>query len=93
MCRLKSLVGIEDIHSSRNGLLLFRPIEWTFDNSRAMFVRDSMGNWVYTLLDESLRDVQLTDKLVELQSANKDPKEGVEVSFTGCNTVIVSACV
>ena len=39
-----------------------------------------MGNWSYTLLDESLREVQLTDKFVELQSASTDQKKGVEVS-------------
>lgn len=43
-------------------------------------MRDPMGNWFYTLLDQSLREVQLTDKFVELQSASKDQKKGVEVS-------------
>ena len=40
-----------------------------------------MGNWSYTLLDESLRKVQLTDKFVELQNASKDQKKGMEVSI------------
>ena len=81
MCRLRHLVGIEEINSSRNGLMLFRPIEWSFDNSRAIFMRDTMGNWSFTMIDESLHEVQLTDKFVELQNASKDQKKGVEVSI------------
>ena len=69
---LKHLVGIEEINSSRNGLLLFRPIEWSFNNSRAIFVRDELGNWVYTLLDQGLRNVQLIDKFVELERKQKN---------------------
>ena len=81
--RLRHLIGIEDIHSPRNGLLLFRRIEWSCDNSRAFFVRDPMGNWVYKLLDQSLHDVQLIDTFVELHSASKDPNKGIEVSTLG----------
>ena len=33
-----------------------------------------MGNWVYTLLDESLRGIQRTDKFVELQSGSASAK-------------------
>ncbi|KAA6430095.1 MAG: hypothetical protein FRX49_00526 [Trebouxia sp. A1-2] len=50
-----------------------------------------MGNWVYTLLDESLRDVQLTDKFVELQSASKDQKKGVEASSPRLNCLAFSS--
>ncbi len=71
-CSVKYLVGVNDINSPRNGLLLFRPIEWSFDNSRAMFVRDEKGNWVYTLLYQGLRNVQLINMFIELEKANKN---------------------
>jgi len=90
--RWSYLVGIEDINSSRNGLLLFRPIEWSFDNSRAMFVRDPMGNWVYNLLDQGLCNVQLIDKFIELESASSDPSKVREVGAS-VNCYRFSFCV
>ena len=71
-CSVKHMVGVEDINSSRNGLLLFRPIEWSFNTSRAIFIRDELGNWVYTLLDQGLHDVQLIDIFIELEKGTKN---------------------
>lgn len=69
------------------------PSNWVeFDNSRAMFVRDPVGNWVYNLLDQGLCNVQLIDKFIELESASSDPSKVREVGAS-VNCYRFSFCV
>jgi hypothetical protein len=43
-CRFGSRLGIDDINDIRNGLMLFKPLEWAFDNSKLSIVPDTTFN-------------------------------------------------
>ena len=62
--RFAYLLGI-DIDDARNGLLLFKPVEWAFDCSRLSFYEID-GNFVIFINDAAIYDVKLFDKLMEL---------------------------
>jgi hypothetical protein len=54
------LLGIKNIDSTRNGLLLFHPIEKAFDCSQLCFVKnEGEGAFQLKILDPSLRDQEL----------------------------------
>ncbi len=56
------LLGIENINSSRNGLLLFCPIEKAFDRSALCFLKaDNDDAFYLKLLDPNIRDITLLD--------------------------------
>jgi hypothetical protein len=40
-CRYAHHAGIDHIHDPRNGLLLCKPLEWAFDNSKLSIVPNS----------------------------------------------------
>lgn len=42
--RFCNKVGFDNIDDTRNGLLLFKPIEWAFDNSKLSIVPDTTFN-------------------------------------------------
>lgn len=60
-----------DVNDVRNGLLLFKPFEWAFDNSKICFISDGFvpggGNYVMHILDDGIKDVGIVDKFVELE--------------------------
>lgn len=61
----KDLLNLDDINNVRNGLLMFKPIEFAFDDSRICFEfkeKDSAFHMI--LLDESLIEVTVS---IELQ--------------------------
>jgi hypothetical protein len=61
------LAGIDDVNNMRNGLLLYKPLEWAFDTSRLTFIWDAKRKkLVAHILDESIMDVALSSKAWEL---------------------------
>ncbi len=59
----RELADVEDVDDVRNGLLLYKPLEWAFDTSRLVFVWDgARGSFVAHVLDPTILDVQLVDK-------------------------------
>ena len=63
----KELAGVDDVGDPRNGLLLYKPLEWAFHTSRLAFTRDAAtGRFVAHLLDGNLAGVKLVDKAQEL---------------------------
>jgi HNH endonuclease len=66
-CSLSRLAGIEDIDDPRNGLLLFKPVEWGFDTSRLYFKQDEAGKFCLHVLDPALRTKSMLAVLQELQ--------------------------
>ena len=61
----KACLDIDDVDDIRNGLLLYRPLEWAFDTGRLMFVAES-GAFVLRLLDPAIREVSLHAKAAQL---------------------------
>jgi hypothetical protein len=65
-----------DVNDSRNGLLLFKPFEWAFDNSKICFIPDEFGlgeagNFVMHILDGGIREVGIVDKLEEIEAQRR----------------------
>ncbi|KAG2451996.1 hypothetical protein HYH02_003038 [Chlamydomonas schloesseri] len=61
---LHILLGLSDINDPRNGLLLFKPLEHAFDDSRICFSMEEEAGapkFRLELLDPSLKDVKLWD--------------------------------
>jgi hypothetical protein len=61
----KMLLDIDSVDDARNGLLLYKPLEWAFDTGRLMVVAAS-GEFVVRLLDPAIREVALHDKATQL---------------------------
>ena len=61
----KMLLGIDSVDDARNGLLLYKPLEWAFATGRLMVVLES-GQFVVRLLDPGIREVSLHAKAVQL---------------------------
>ena len=60
-------LSFDDIDDTRNGLLLYKPIEWAFDAGRICFWKDEDGSLRLKLLDPSLRSVNIVNKARALQ--------------------------
>jgi hypothetical protein len=65
-----------DVNDNRNGLLLFKPFEWAFDNSKICFIPDGLGpggegNFVMHILDGGIKEVGIVDKLEEIEANRK----------------------
>lgn len=59
----RQLADVDDVDDVRNGLLLYKPLEWAFDTSRLAFVWDgARGAFVAHVLDPNILDVRLVDK-------------------------------
>ena len=62
-----ALLGFEDIDDPRNGLPMFKPIEWAFDSSRLCFyLPENSEELTVKLLDKNIATVRLCDKGAEL---------------------------
>lgn len=65
------IMGFDDIDDVRNGLLLYKPLEWAFDTSRMVILWDVVAqSFVTHILDKDILDVYLYKKAQELL----DPK-------------------
>ena len=75
----RELADVDDVDDVRNGLLLYKPIEWAFDTSRLVFVWDGgRGSFVAHVLDPNILDVQLVDKAqAELKERYKTGDEAI----------------
>ena len=61
------LADVTDIEDVRNGLLLYKPLEWAFDTSRLAFVWEpASGRFVAHLLDRSIAHQLLVTRAKEL---------------------------
>jgi hypothetical protein len=61
---------LTDINDIRNGLLLYKPVEWAFDRAQ-LCVERSGGFMRFRLLDPTLKNMKLTDMAKELRLASK----------------------
>ena len=68
----KMLLDIDSVDDARNGLLLYKPLEWAFNTGRLMVVAES-GEFIVRLLDPAIREVALHAKATQLLH-----KSGVE---------------
>ena len=57
-----------------------------------MFVRDPMGNWAYTLLDEGPCNINIIDKFIELGGANADPSKCIKVGLLMRGVDLLHVC-
>ncbi len=61
------LLGFEDVNDVRNGLPLWKPLEWAFDTSRLCFMFDNLSDkFIAKITDPSI----LSEKLVEIGQEN-----------------------
>ena len=61
------VVGLADIDDERNGLPMFKPMEWAFDSSRLCFyIPGDTQKLTVKLLDNSIADLRLCQKGMEL---------------------------
>ena len=67
----KPLLDIDSIDDARNGLLLYKPLEWAFDTGRLAFVWDRVTqSFVAHVLDPDVRELSLHQKAAELLSSD-----------------------
>jgi hypothetical protein len=69
---LSIFTKMTDIDDVRNGLLLYKPVEWAFD--RAKLCVEVRGDCMsFFLLDRELENIKLTDKAKELRLDSQRP--------------------
>jgi hypothetical protein len=75
----RELADVDDVDNVRNGLLLYKPLEWAFDTSRLVFVWDgARSSFVAHVLDPNILDVRLVDKAqAELKERHKTGDEAI----------------
>lgn len=67
-----TILGIENIDSTRNGLLLFQPIEKAFDRSQLCFLKSPNDDSFYLkLLDPRIRNISLLDQCLPFISVKE----------------------
>jgi hypothetical protein len=64
---LSQFTSITDIDDPRNGLLLYKPVEWAFDRAKICVEVKSGDKMTFCLLDQDLRNIVLADKACELR--------------------------
>jgi hypothetical protein len=64
---LSRFTSLADINDSRNGLLLYKPVEWAFDRAKLCVEVKSNDEMTFCLLDQDLRNIVLADKACELR--------------------------
>ena len=63
----KQLLDIDSIDDARNGLLLYKPLEWAFDTGRLAFVWDRVTqSFVAHVLDPAVLELSLCQKAADL---------------------------
>ena len=75
----RQLADVDDVDDARNGLLLYKPLEWAFDTSRLVFIWDgARGSFVAHVLDPNILAVRLVDKAqAELKERYKTDDEAI----------------
>lgn len=68
---LPILSSFKDINDVQNGLLLYKPVEWAFDRAKIFIEVNDTDKMTFRLLDQSLRNIKLTDKASELRKEAK----------------------
>lgn len=65
--RISHYTSFKNIHDPRNGLLLYRPVEWAFNRGKICVEVNNGGRMIFRLLDHDLSDIRLADKACELR--------------------------
>jgi hypothetical protein len=70
----ESVLAFDDINDPRNGLFMYKPLEWAFDTSRMVILWDAAaGAFVARILDRSICDGLLDEKAKDLLSDRYRP--------------------
>jgi hypothetical protein len=69
---LTTIANLSNINDTQNGLLLYKPVEWAFDNAK-MCVEIVDGEMKFCLLSPELKAVKLVEQAVLLQVNSKRP--------------------
>jgi len=69
---LSSFSTTTGIDNACNSLLLYKPVEWTFDRAK-LFVEIIDSVMTFCLIDQELENIKLVDKTIELQAQNGRP--------------------
>jgi hypothetical protein len=90
LSQFTTLTNINNIH---NGLLLYKPVEWAFDQAKLYIEVNSKKDMEMTfhLLNQDLYDIQLTDKSCEIQcnhgygNGHLEAEYNLEMTFGNLN--------
>jgi hypothetical protein len=77
---LSTFTTFTDINDTRNGLLLYKPVDWAFGRG-VLCVEISGGCMSFRLLDPTLKNVKLTDMASNLRNQCKHPNNCDEVDL------------
>jgi hypothetical protein len=77
---LPSFSNFAHINDTRNGLLLYKPVEWAFDRAK-LCVEIRSGRLMFRLLDQSLKDVKLTDMAIKLRQPRQAALQQAEAAI------------
>jgi hypothetical protein len=70
--KCKDVLGIGDINDPRNGLLLFKPFEFAFDNSHICFqYEEKSGFFAMKILDTRLRSLTIKQYILQKERLDK----------------------
>ena len=69
--QLPYYTSLKNIDDARNGLLLYKPVEWAFNRGKLCIEVNSEGQMTFLLLDDSLRDVKLVGKACQLREERR----------------------
>uniref|UniRef100_A0A7S2QTS6 HNH nuclease domain-containing protein n=1 Tax=Chlamydomonas chlamydogama TaxID=225041 RepID=A0A7S2QTS6_9CHLO len=87
-----NFLELDNIHDWRNGLLLAKPLVWAFNTSRLSIIpfNYNLRSYEVYVMDPSIRDIPLLDKLKELQALSAEElqifesawkKDGKQLTF------------
>jgi hypothetical protein len=85
--KLSWFTNLTDINDVRNGLLLYKPVEWAFDRAKLCIETNSKGEMTFRLLDPTLHGTKLVDQACllrdEAHRGNKpsESEKGLHVTF------------
>lgn len=80
--RILRYTAFRDINDVRNGLLLYKPVEWAFNRAKMCIEVDDIGRMTFRLLDYDLYEVKLADKDNELRSERHPDRElNIQMTF------------
>ena len=75
---LPLFTSLTDINDPRNGLLLYRPVEWAFCQAKICVEVKSHNEMIFRLLDQDLYDIVLADKACDLRDEAKSDNQPLE---------------
>jgi hypothetical protein len=83
------MMQISEIDDERNGLLLFKHLEYAFDNFQISFILDDTNTFLLKLFDPSLRGIRLID--LTDRSGNKSIQRLADTSASQQRIVVDKA--